>query len=81
VSVVLRLSGPLSRDAVTRAGAQLEALLRRDVEVVVDVHDCDLTVVDAVCRMRLVARRHARALHVVGVDAGLLELCGLDDVR
>ena len=77
--VVLRLSGPLSREAVQRASAQAEELFGQDVDVLVEVGDCDLTVVDAVCRMRLMARRYARLLEVVGADDAVFEVCGLDD--
>jgi hypothetical protein len=79
VSVVVRLSGPLSADATDRAAAQVEALLRAGEDVVVRVSGCDVTVVDAVARLRLVARRCERPIEVVGGDVGLFELCGLEE--
>lgn len=44
------------------------------------IEDCDLSVVDAVSRLRLLARRHGAVLDVVGADAALFAACGLDDV-
>lgn len=70
----------MSADAVRTASACVERLMLECEDVVVTVSDCDLSVVDAVAHMRLLARRYARALVVVGADEGLFETCGLEDV-
>lgn len=76
----MTLRGPLSEAAITAACGDVHLLLRRQVHVVVAVSDCDLSVVDAVARMRLLARRHAGTLEVVGADERLFSACGLTDV-
>lgn len=76
----MRLRGPLSAGAVAVACAETEELLRRAEHVVVAVAECDLTVVDAVARLRALARRYSGELEVVGADEGLFGACGLEDV-
>jgi len=80
VSTVVTLRGPLSAADITRACDEAEPLLRAALHVVVVVTDCDLSVVDAVSRLRILARRHRADLEVIGADAELFEACGLDDV-
>jgi len=80
VSPVLTLRGPLSGAAIAGACLQVESLLRARRAVTVAVSDCDLSVVDAVARMRLLARQHKGVLEVLGADVELFEACGLDDV-
>jgi hypothetical protein len=80
VSTVVTLRGPLSAAAITRACDDVDGLLRDRVHVVIAVVDCDLTVVDAVARMRLLARRHQGRFDVIGADAQLFAACGLRDV-
>lgn len=80
VSTVVTLRGPLSAAAITQVCEDVDGLLQHRVHVVIAVTDCDLTVVDAVSRLRLLARRHQGALEVVGADAELFSACGLSDV-
>ena len=80
VSTVVTLRGPLSAADITAACADVDRLLSQSVHVVVAVSDCDLSVVDAVARMRLLAHQHRGTLEVVGADAGLFTACGLDDL-
>jgi hypothetical protein len=80
VSTVVTLRGPLSAAAITAACHDVDRLLREQEHVVIALTDCDLTVVDAVSRMRVLARRHQGALEVVGADRTLFRACGLADV-
>jgi hypothetical protein len=80
VSTVVSLRGPLSGAAISEVCADVDGLIRRGEQVVVAVAECDLTVVDAVARLRVLARRHRAQLEVVGADAALFSACGLDDV-
>ena len=80
VSTVVTLRGPLSAAAIAAACEDVERLVQRQEPVVIAVSDCDLTVVDAVARMRLLVRRHAGTLEVVGADETLFSACGLSDV-
>jgi hypothetical protein len=80
VTTVVTLRGPLSAADITTACDDVDCLLRQSVHVVVAISDCDLSVVDAVARIRLLARQHHGALDVVGADAGLFTACGLDDL-
>ncbi len=79
VTTVVRLRGPLSAAAVAIAVEHVDGLLSHD-DVVLQLESCDLSVVDAVSRMRLCARRHQRELAVEGADATLFAACGLTDV-
>ena len=76
----MSLRGPLSAAGTAAACDDVDLLLQRGEHVVVAVADCDLTVVDAVARMRVLARRRRARLEVVGADAELFSACGLDDV-
>jgi hypothetical protein len=80
VSVVVPVRGPLSAAALERLRRVVEDLMSEPEDVVLAVSGCDLSVVDAVARLRVVARRHARSLEVLGADAGLFEACGLDEL-
>jgi hypothetical protein len=80
VSTVVRLRGPLSAAQIGQACDEVSQLLRRQGRVMLVVADCDLSVVDAVSRIRLLARRHAAPLEVVGADEALFQACGLADV-
>jgi hypothetical protein len=76
MSTVLRLRGPLSAPAIEAACARAAAA----GSVIVVVERCDLSVVDAVGRLRLLARRAGTALRVVGADTELFDACGLSDL-
>ena len=76
----MSLRGPLSGVEIAAACTDVDGLLRRAEHVVLAVAECDLTVVDAVARMRVLARRYRAQLEVVGADAELFGACGLDDV-
>ena len=80
VSTVVTLRGPLSAADIAAACHDVDGLLSQSVHVVVAISDCDLSVVDAVARMRLLASQHRGALEVVGADGGLFTACGLDDL-
>jgi hypothetical protein len=80
VSTVVTLRGPLTAAAITAACDDVDGLLRDGGHVVVAVSGCDLSVVDAVSRMRLLARRCRGQLEVVGADVRLFTACGLGDV-
>ena len=75
MSTVVTVRGPLSDGAVARLCRAVEPLLRSG-PVRVHVEHCDLSVVDAVSRLRLLARRCDGQLEVTGDDA-LLTYCGL----
>jgi ABC-type transporter Mla MlaB component len=85
-SLVVRLQGPVGAHDVARLCEQVRALLAAgDVRrVVCEVHDpVDLSVVEALARLQLTARRQGRQvrLRAVGARAGeLLGLCGLTGV-
>ena len=76
----MSLRGPLSTAGTAAACADVDLLLRRGEHVVVAIAECDLTVVDAVARMRVLARRWRAPLELVGADAELFSACGLEDV-
>jgi hypothetical protein len=80
VSTVVTLRGPLSAAAVAIAVEHVDGLLARGLEVRLALEGCDLSVVDAVSRMRLCARRRRLPLVVDGADAALFSACGLTDV-
>jgi hypothetical protein len=80
VSTVVTLRGPLSAAAVSIAVEHVDGLLARGADVRLAIERCDLSVVDAVSRMRLCARRRHRPLAVEGADADLFAACGLIDV-
>ena len=77
MTTVVAVRGPLSAGDIVQLCADVDALLRRAEHVVVSVDHCDLTVVDAVSRLRVLARRCAGRLDVTG-DRALLTYCGLD---
>ena len=77
VSTVVTVRGPLSRGDITQLCSAVDGLLGQAVRVVLALEHCDLTVVDAVSRLRVLARRHDAELEVTG-DAALLTWCGLD---
>ena len=77
MSVVLTVRGPLSADDVAQLCRAVDERLRSAGPVVIAVEHCDLTVVDAVSRLRVLARRCGGQLDVVG-DRALLAYCGLD---
>lgn len=87
-TMVVVLGGPIAPAAAGPLGDRLEALLRTSApsELVCDVGavlEPDLAVVDALSRVRLVARRRGLPLRVVGTGpalAELLALCGLAGV-
>lgn len=58
---------------------EVERLLLAGEHVVLVLERCDLGVVDALARLRLLAERLGGSLAVVG-DRELLRLCGLEDV-
>ena len=76
VSTVVTVRGPLSAGDITQLCGAVDGLLSRAVPVVLALEHCDLTVVDAVARLRVLARRHHAALEVTG-DSALLTWCGL----
>ena len=75
----MTLRGPLSAAAVSIAVEHVDELLARG-EVTLAIESCDLSVIDAVSRIRLCARRRGRSLVVQGADAALFSACGLADV-
>jgi hypothetical protein len=87
-AIVVTLGGPLAREAVRTLCAQLRARLamagRREVACVVDtVATPDLSIVDALARLTLTARRFGVRVAVVSSTAALadlVELVGLSDV-
>ena len=79
VTTATTLRGPLSAGDITQLCRAVDATLRKGETVVLSIEHCDLTVVDAVSRLRVLARRHQGRLHVEG-DRTLLAYCGLDDV-
>ena len=70
----------MSAAAITALCDDVDALLGEGLDVVLAVADCDLSVVDAVARLRVLARRRNAALEVIGADAALFSACGLEDV-
>ena len=85
--VELRLLGPLTDDAVTTACEALRARLRQGgvsrVLCHLDGVPSDLTAVDVLARLRLLARRAGVPLVLQGHDPGLpalLELVGLSEL-
>jgi len=74
------LRGPLSAAAITAACDEVDLLMRQGRAVVVRVTACDLSVVDAVARLRVLARRYTASLDVAGADEELFSACGLEDV-
>jgi ABC-type transporter Mla MlaB component len=87
-TIELRIAGRVDRGDAARLGRQVRSLLGEgDVaQIVCDVGSlthADVAVVDALCRMRLAARRRGCKLRRRGVSTGLLELLfltGLSDV-
>ena len=75
----MTLRGPLSAAAVAVAVEHVDGLLAHH-DVTLAIEACDLSVVDAVSRMRLAARRRRGTLQVTGADTGLFTACGLADV-
>lgn len=76
VTSVVTVRGPLSAGDVAQLCREVDARLRATGSVVVAVEHCDLTVVDAVSRMRVLARRRGGRLELSG-DRDLLTYCGL----
>lgn len=87
-TIELRLAGRIDRADAARLGRQVRRLLDEgDVEqIVCDVGSLthsDIAVVDALCRMRLAARRRGCQLRLREASTGLLDLIflmGLSDV-
>jgi hypothetical protein len=79
VSTVVSVRGPLSADDIARLCRDVDRLLRQAVHVVLALEHCDVTVVDAVSRLRVLARRCQGRLDVTG-DTALLAWCGLDEI-
>ncbi len=75
----MTVRGPLSAGDITQLCHDVDDLLHQARHVVLRIEHCDLTVVDAVSRLRVLARRHPGTLDVEG-DRDLLAYCGLDDV-
>ncbi|MCU1602089.1 MAG: hypothetical protein JWO22_2798 [Frankiales bacterium] len=75
----MTVRGPLSAGDITQLCRDVDGLLVQAAHVVVRVEHCDLTVVDAVSRLRVLTRRHRGRLDIEG-DRSLLAYCGLDDV-
>lgn len=73
----MTVRGPLAEGDLDRLCRQVEALLGQGEAVVLRVLACDLTVVDAVARLRLLARRQGAALALEG-ERDLLSWCGLE---
>ena len=71
------MRGPLSAGDTAQLCRDVEALLRAGTAVVLHLEGCDLTVVDAVSRLRLLARNRSARLEVDG-ERELLAWCGLD---
>lgn len=77
VTTVVTVRGPLSAGDITQLSREVGRLLGQNAHVVLALEHCDLTVVDAVSRLRLLAHRRAGVLDVAG-DRALLSWCGLD---
>ena len=75
----MTVRGPLSASDITQLCHDVDDLLRQAVRVVLRIELCDLSVVDAVSRLRVLAHRCDGRLEVEG-DRTLLAYCGLDDV-
>jgi anti-anti-sigma regulatory factor len=86
--IILRLGGSMTPASVVALGESLAIRLRgTDVDAVIceapDTTDADVTTVDAVVRLQLVARRHGCSLslrHPSRQLLDLLRLAGLTDV-
>ncbi|HET9013111.1 MAG TPA: STAS domain-containing protein [Gemmatimonadaceae bacterium] len=81
-SVVLRLSGRIGRADVAMLGARAaEALAGRHITTAIcdvrGLREPDAAAVDAVCRIRLAARRHRCEIVLCGAPKRLLELLDL----
>ena len=84
----LKLCGRIERADAARLGREVRSLLAEGdiAEIVCDLGaltNSDVAVVDALCRMRLAARRHGCQLRLRDASASLLELIflvGLSDV-
>jgi anti-anti-sigma factor len=87
-TIQLQVAGRIDRSDAARLGREVRALLDAgDVALIVcdldAVTQSDAAVIDALCRMRLAARRRGCQLKLRGASRGLLELIflmGLTDV-
>jgi anti-anti-sigma factor len=87
-TIELRIAGRIDRTDAARLGREVRSLLDDGgvARIVCDlgsITQSDVAVVDALCRMRLVARRHGCQLRLRNASQGLLELIsliGLSDV-
>ena len=70
------LRAPLTAEAQRR----VESLLRAGNEVRLLVGTTDVTTVEAVARLRLLAVRLGRPLDVIGADAEVFDACGLAEL-
>lgn len=85
-TIELRIQGRIDRTDAARLGRQVRILLDQGdiVEIVCDVGavtNSDVAVVDALCRMRLAARRRGCQLRLREASAGLLQLIFLMGLR